>query len=593
MTEFIPFPIKPPPGIVKTDTPKALQGRWIDCDKIRFKNRKPIKIGGWESKLAQPLSGPPRGLHAWRDNNATEYIAAGTYKKAYVISVDFVSYDVTPYNDTGTLTNPFWTTSGSKTVAVHDTAHGRAVGDAVHFSGATASGGITVNGEYVVDEVQTVDIFKITHSVAASSTVNGGGGSVDYSYEVNIGTIRGAYGLGYGVGGYGEGGFGVPRTASTLWSEPRIWSFDHFGQILLGSYNVGGIYYWDPSITNALTTRLAIIADAPTDVRAIFVTPERFVVALCENMKVKWCSQGDYTAWTPTPTNTANIRTVTEGTKLVGGVVLGDQISLFWSDTALYVHQYTGSSTVFDTRLVGKNCGLISPSARVSAAGMAFWMSHKTFFMYNGSVQQVPNVEEIRTYVFDALDPTAGYLCAAMYSPPFNEVWFFYVEQGSVEPGRYVILSLTDYSLAVGSLNRVAGAYFQHGDVRPYWCDENGQIFIHESGSDADGVAMDAYITLAPYALESGRTLMRVEGVEADIFEQSGEVSFSLSAWDRIRKASDTPTDVEDFTVSETGDPMLEFKVRARYVGMTVRSNTLGGHFEFGEPVAYVKGGGR
>jgi hypothetical protein len=274
-------------------------------------------------------------------------------------------------------------------------------------------------------------------------------------------------------------------------------------------------------------------------------------------------------------------------------VVLGDQVSLIWSDTALYLHQYNGSANVFDTRLVGKNCGLISPSAKISASGMAFWMSHKSFFMYDGSVRQIPNVEDIRKYVFDAIDPLLGYLSAAMYSPPFNEVWFFYVEQGSFEPGKYVILSLTDFSLMVGNLNRVGGAYFQHGDVRPYWADEDGQIYIHENGNDADGAAMDAYITLAPYSLEKGRSLMMVEKIEADIFEQSGQVSYTLSAYDRIRKQSDTPDVEETYTVEEDGDPMLEFRVRSRYIGMKVRSNTLGGHFEFGTPVAYVQGGGR
>ena len=317
------------------------------------------------------------------------------------------------------------------------------------------------------------------------------------------------------------------------------------------------------------------------------------LVALCENMRIKWCSQGDYTTWTPSATNTANIRTVTEGTKLVGGVVLGDQISLIWSDTALYVHQYNGSSIVFETRLIGKNCGLISPNAKVSASGMAFWAGHKTLFMYDGTVRQIPNVEDIRTYIFDLIDPLAGYLAAAMYSPPFNEVWFFFVEQGSLEPGRYVILSLTDYSLMVGTLNRVGGAYFQHGDVRPYWCDENGQIFIHENGYDADGVAMDAYITLAPYSLEGGRRLISVEAIEADIFEQSGSVTYTLRAYDRIRKATDAPMSEEEFSIGEDDtDPMIEFRTRARYVGMTVRSNTLGGNFEFGTPVAWIQGGG-
>jgi hypothetical protein len=71
----------------------------------------------------------------------------------------------------------------------------------------------------------------------------------------------------------------------------------------------------------------------------MFVTQERFVVALLIGMIVQWCSQGDYMTWTPSATNTANARTLTVGTKLVAGRVLGPFLSLIWSDAACYLMQ--------------------------------------------------------------------------------------------------------------------------------------------------------------------------------------------------------------------------------------------------------------
>lgn len=594
MAEIVALPITPPAGVVKTNSPRAIEGRWSDTEKVRFVNGKPQKIGGWTKKTATPMSGAPRALHAWRDNNSAEYIGAGTFNKLYVIPRDFSLNDITPIETSGTLNNPFDTTIGSSTVTTHHATHGRNVGDTVHYSGAVAVGGVTPNGEFVVTSAPTVNTYTFVAAQVATSTASGGGGaSVAYQYEISIGTQYGAYGLGYGVSRYGLSTWGTARTvtATTVFIEPRIWSLDHFGQILLASYNVGSIYTWDPSAGSALTTRAAIIADAPTDVRAMFVTPERFVIALCEDMKIKWCTEGNYTIWTPAPDNTANIRGVTEGTKLVGGRTLGGGVSLIWSDAALYVHQFTGSDLIFDTRLSGKNCGLVSPSAAITVGSVAYWMGTSNFFLYNGAVQVVPNVEDIRAYLFDQLKTDAGYLCAAMYVPRFNEVWFFVVVQGGTEPSLYAIVNLNDFSWSVGMLNRAGGTYFTHGDTRPYWSDSAGYLYLQEDGHDADGAAMDAYCTLAPAGLDKGKHILDLEGIEPDFFEQSGDVELTVSTWDRIRKATDTPMDTQTDTVGED-DGLVDLRLAGRYAGMTVRSNTLGGYFRFGAPTVYAKPAG-
>jgi hypothetical protein len=419
--------------------------------------------------------------------------------------------------------------------------------------------------------------------------LNTGGGTVTYQYELAIGNEAGAYGLGYGVGGYGGSTYGTPRAASTLFVEPRIWSLDHFGQILLASYNTGKLYAWDPSAVNALTTRAAVVSDAPTDFRAMFVTPERFVIGLCDQMKIKWCTQGDYTVWTPTIANTANIRGVTEGTKLIGGRPLGGGISLIWSDSALYLHQYTGSAqTIFDTRLAGRNCGLVSPSAAVTVGSLAFWMGQNNFFMYASSPVPIPNVEDIRKYVFDQVRTDQGYLCAAMFMPRFREVWFFVCVQGQLQPNLYAIVNVDTYAWSVGTLERTAGAYFGHGDTRPYWAMSDGNIYLHEDGHDDAGAAINAFITLAPAGLDAGKTLMEIDGIEPDFSEQSGNVTLTVNAYDRIRTATDTPLETEVETVSPT-DTLVDLRIAGRYIGMTVRSNTLGGHFRFGAPTVFAK----
>ena len=74
-------PLQFAPGIVKDETEYASEGRYIDCDKIRFKNGQPEKIGGWSKLSSQYLTGAPRALAAWSTNDQTEFNRSGNIRK--------------------------------------------------------------------------------------------------------------------------------------------------------------------------------------------------------------------------------------------------------------------------------------------------------------------------------------------------------------------------------------------------------------------------------------------------------------------------------------------------------------------------------
>jgi hypothetical protein len=65
--------------------------------------------------------------------------------------------------------------------------------------------------------------------------------------------------------------------------------------MLLAAYNGGTLYKFDPT-QNQPWPRAAGLGrpGMPTNIRAMFVTPERFVMALCDGMQVLWPSQGTY-----------------------------------------------------------------------------------------------------------------------------------------------------------------------------------------------------------------------------------------------------------------------------------------------------------
>ena len=118
------FPVPLPPGIVKSDSPYAASGRWIDGDKVRFRKGRPEKIGGASKFIATQFDGYARGAHAWVVQGSFPCVVFGTAANLYLIRSGTLT-DITPFRVADiALTDPFTTTNGSAIVTVTDTAHG-------------------------------------------------------------------------------------------------------------------------------------------------------------------------------------------------------------------------------------------------------------------------------------------------------------------------------------------------------------------------------------------------------------------------------------------------------------------------------------
>lgn len=205
--------LKIPGGIVTDRSPYAVEGRWIDSEKVRFQQGLPEPIGGWIQEVNWSATGTPNQLKAWTNLNGDQLLAIGTEKKVHLVFNDTI-YDITPVRESQSLTNPFTTSSGTPTVTVEDVAHGAEDGDYVTFSGGSAVGGLTITGEYVLTYVDE-GTFTITASSNASSTATGGG-SVTAKYQISTGSTAGTPGLGWGVDTWNSYREGSPVTQKTV-----------------------------------------------------------------------------------------------------------------------------------------------------------------------------------------------------------------------------------------------------------------------------------------------------------------------------------------------------------------------------------------
>lgn len=590
------IPIKLPPGIVKRKGNLTSEGRYVDGDKVRFNAGQPEQIGGWSKyTTGGAFRGIARAGHSWNDLTSRTVTAIGTTTNLYALDGANGLVDITPVKSTASLTAAFSTTAGSANVTVYAPAHGAANGQAVVFSAVTVGGLAMDAAPWVITGIIDADHFTFAHSNAAASTA-GPTGNATASYLIPPGPADPAGGFGWGVGGWGVGTWGTPRSATNIFFEPYTWSLAHFGRILLAAPFGGTLYGWDP--TTIPTPRATPVVNAPGAMRGVFVTPERFVIAFgaspdagttFDPMLLRWCSQGDYTIWTAAQGNTANARRLTEGKKIMGGGAVGNGVSLIWTDTALYVHQYTGSRYVFDTRLAGTSAGLAGPHAFCFARGRAYWFGSSAFQTFGGSVSAIRNSEDILGWVLEQLRSHYETKTLCFFNERYNEVWWLFVSTDASEPSFYVAHDLDDGSWTKGALSRTAALQQDGGDSRPILAGTDGWLYLHEDGRTADGKPIAGWVQSGPFQVEEGQQLVQILGFIPDFAEQYGDVQLLLEARDR---ASSAPHERVSVAIAPA-QGIADVRTRGRVMSFTLQSSGVGGYFALGSPAFEIISGGK
>lgn len=512
------FPISIKPGIIKDATQYTAKGGWYDSDKIRFRLGMPESIGGWVRNLETQYLGTARAVHQWAALDGTQYTAIGTNTKLYLWSSGSL-HDITPIRRTVTLgTNPFETQSISNgKLTVSDVANGAVLGDYVTFSGATAFDNYTtvlLNAEHRIIEIIDADSYTIEISgvTSASAGVSGGGASVEAEYQINVGSDSQFFGTGWGTGTWGRGTWGSSSTPVAS-SQLRLWSLDNFGEDLVAGIRGGGIYYWTEA--DGTNTRAVALSDlsgsnqAPTVCLGVAVSEiDRHILVFGANengssesnpLLIRFSSQESAVEWEERTDTTAGAQLISSGSEIIGWT-RSRQEQLVWTDRAIHSFAFTGPPGTFALAQLAEETSLIGPNAIAEQRNTVYWMDGGTFKRYDGSVSVIDC--PVQDYVVTRLNTNQAYKVFGASNYRFNEVWWFYPSTNSNEVDSYVKYNYVQDSWDVGTL------------VRTAWLDDSfdsypiglndGYIYTHEWGVNADGETLTSYIEGADLEIGDG-----------------------------------------------------------------------------------------
>lgn len=613
------------PGVNRENTRYTTEGGWYECDKVRFRQSMPEKIGGWVQASSFNFLGTCRAIFSWVTLGGQGLRGVGTHLK-YYIEKGGEYFDITPIRETtaaGDVT--FSATNGSNVITVSDTGHGvTEVGSYVTYSGAVTLGGnITaeiLNAEHVISNTIDADSYEITVGATANASDTGNGGaSVVGEYQVNIGIETTVPETGYGAGLYNTGTYGFGTSGSQL---IRVWDHANFGEDLIYGPQRGGLYYWDQS--SGVTSRgvnlntLPGAANVPDVHLHLLVSDQsRFVFAFgcndygasdLDGLLIRWSDQENAANWTPAATNQAGSLRLSRGSRIIA-VKQARQEILVWTDTTLYSLQYVGPPIVWGAQVVGENISIVNDRSVTYSAGVAYWMGAGVFYAYDGRVSPIKC--DLRRYIFTDFGYDQYEQVFSGSNEQFHEVWWFYCSANSNTIDKYVIYNYREGIWYYGTMARTAWRD-NAWDGQPLAATYNRYLVVHEQGVDdkETGVAqpINAYIKSSEFDIDDGHKFAFVWRMLPDVSfvgstSSMPAVTYTLyplrgsgSGYKDVMSegGNDNQTAARSVSVPvEEYTNQLNIRVRGRQMALKIESDGLGVQWQVGVPRIDLRPDGR
>jgi hypothetical protein len=524
---------------------------------------------------------------------------------------------------TNYATNPFATTTGSNVVTVTQIAHGITNGNAVIFSNATATGGISAPllNTLFYPTVANANAYTITVQTNATSNVAAGGGDV-IAY-----TQTGSHGWGQGF-------------TSGIGQQLRLWTNDNYGQDLFIAPRGGSIFYWIPtgstypnSTAGGFGTRAQRLSTqstaagydgtrVPTSTFQISASSiQRFVIAFGANpydpntasttfdpMLVRWSDQENPYEWVPAVTNQSGEFRLSAGSFIMGARNTRQEI-LVWTDAAIYSMQYLGPPYVWGFQILMDNISVMSPNSMITINNVTYWMGVDKFYMYSGRVETLPC--SLWQYIFEDVNREQAFQVFCGGNESYNEVWWFYCSQGSNAINKYVIYNYLERTWAYGTMARTA---WLDSGIRQYpmAADYNSRMLFHESAvDDVSGTApvpINAYIQSSDFDIGDGHNFGFVWRILPDVnFNGSNVNNPYVTMRVKPRQNSGAPYGTADNPEVISGDNfstapvynVQEFtgqvytRLRGRQLAFRIESDSLGVAWQLGSPRIDIRNDGR
>ena len=311
--------------------------------------------------------------------------------------------------------------------------------------------------------------------------------------------------------------------------------------------------------------------------------------------------------WTGGESNTANVA----GSKIIKGLAIRGSgqspAGLFWSRESLIRVSYVGGSALWRYDTLTNNTSIISSNCAIEYDGMYFWIGVDRFFVYDGSIKELPNMLNM-VWFFNNLYWAYRHRIWAMKVSKWGEIWWFFPTTASIsgECDHVLIFNIREKTWYDCALSRSAG-HMAPTYQYPVMADPvdspvssgNYGLWVHEFGLDQvdQGVttAIDSYFETSDFGYPAGGAMDQQQGpnyqtrlirVEPD-FGQVGNMSVQVRG-NNYANAPDVASAEYPFGAADT---KVDLREQRRNIRVKFRSNTIGGDYIMGKPLLHYEKG--
>jgi hypothetical protein len=333
-----------------------------------------------------------------------------------------------------------------------------------------------------------------------------------------------------------------------------------------------------------------------------------------DDMFIRFSDQENIDSYNVTSINSAGSQRLQDGSKIIGALKAKESI-LVWTDNALYTMKFIGAPFTFGFEQVGTNCGLIGKNAAVEIDGVAFWLSPKGFFMFDGTVKTLPcSVED---FVYDNIDTTKGQQIAAGLNNLYTEVVWYYPGATSEYNDKYVVYNYGENCWYTGTEARttwIDATIYQKPFATKYDSNSSGSFpvivgqsglgqstfFEHEVGTDqvnpnGTTTTVTSFIKSFDFDLQqrqrdargrstgpsiAGEIFLAVRRFVPDFKNLEGNAKVTLAV-KRYPQQNDTVTSLSPFTINASTDKK-DTRARGRFVNLKIENDSVSESWRFG-----------
>lgn len=411
----------------------------------------------------------------------------------------------------------------------------------------------------------------------------------------------------------------VDRSPAGMTSDPnRLWQIDqmfdaagsnslYIGHPNLNLTNIDStgtstIYYGSNANNNAFTALNP--TDGPSAVCGGVCVIHPYLFVYCSNGFVTWSGPNTPFTFTISSGGGGMAGARIASTKIIKGMPFRSgqgPAGVFWGLNSVIRAQWVGGAAVWNFNTVSNHTSVMSTAGIVEYDGIIVWPGIDKFYMYNGTVQELPN-EFNSNWFFSNINMSRRQTVFGFSVPRWGETWWCFPFGNSQEPNKAIIYNHkyriwydTDLprGFRYGAINSkiintplMTSADYTDNSKTTVWAHEIGLNEQHFNQT----LSIRSFFETGEFNIqEAGEDRnMRVDWIDLD-FRQSNSMSVQL-----IGRVASRDADVyQDPILFGPNDPSVEFKQELKHARVRFESNTLDGDYHMGKPLIYVGPGSR